>query len=184
MEDTAQLAIFIRGVTVALQVYEEFLQLVPLHGTTAGQDTFDAVLQCVKQYSLDLFRLVCSVHPTHLALLTYIATHLNDLNVKLQGKNILVTHVFAHHRHRGKAARQFMHFPRIVAYAPNNVDLNTCVGVVNSLREEFASRFTGVRPLAPDFKLFNFPFDFPVDGASASMQMELVEYRFSTILLP
>ena len=38
MNDTAQLAIFIRGITAALQVYEKFLQLVPLHGTTTGQD--------------------------------------------------------------------------------------------------------------------------------------------------
>ncbi|KAG0724695.1 General transcription factor II-I repeat domain-containing protein 2A [Chionoecetes opilio] len=59
MKDTAQLAIFIRGVTAALQVYEEFLQFVPLYGTTTGQDIFDAVLQCVKQHSLDLSRLVC-----------------------------------------------------------------------------------------------------------------------------
>ncbi|KAG0718024.1 General transcription factor II-I repeat domain-containing protein 2 [Chionoecetes opilio] len=59
MKDTAQLAIFIREVTAALKVYEEFLQLVPLHGTTTGQDIFDAVLQCVKQHSLDLSRLVC-----------------------------------------------------------------------------------------------------------------------------
>ena len=48
MKDTAQLAIFIRGVTAALHVYEEFLQLVPFYGTTTGQDIFNAVLQCVK----------------------------------------------------------------------------------------------------------------------------------------
>ena len=59
MKDTAQLAIFIRGFTAAIQVYEEFLQLVPLHGTTSRQDIFNAVLQCVNQLSLDLFHLVC-----------------------------------------------------------------------------------------------------------------------------
>ena len=48
MRYTAQLVIFIRGVTAALRVYEEFFQLVPLHGTTTGQDIFNAVLQCVK----------------------------------------------------------------------------------------------------------------------------------------
>ena len=65
-----------------------------------------------------------------------------------------------------------MHFPRIAACAPDDVDLNTCVGVVTSLRKEFASRFTDVRPLAPDFKLFIYPFDFP-----APLQMELVELQ-------
>ena len=59
MKDTAQLAIFIPWVTAALQVYEKFLQLVPLHSTTTGQDIFDAMLQCVKQHSLHLFRPVC-----------------------------------------------------------------------------------------------------------------------------
>ena len=70
-----------------------------------------------------------------------------------------------------------MHFPRIVACAPDDVDLNTCVGVVTSLWEEFPSRFTDVRPLATEFKLFTFPFGFPVDEALAPLQMELVELQ-------
>ncbi|KAG0721741.1 General transcription factor II-I repeat domain-containing protein 2 [Chionoecetes opilio] len=315
MKDTAQLVIFIRGVTAALQVYEDFLQLVPLHGTTTGQDIFDAVLQCVKQHSLDPSRLVCvttdgapamtgknkgaasllvrhceaaghtqPIHKVHciihqeslcsksanltdvmsvvvkvvnsilsrslnhsqfqaltdevnahygdllyfcevrwlshgamlsrvcdlqqeiatflrqknlpgadhfsnpqwharLALLTDITTH---LNVKLQGKNILVSDMYSYNTafevklrmwEAQLAAGQFMHFPRIAACAPDDVDLNTCVGVVTSLREEFASRFTGVRPLAPGFKLFTSPFDFPMDEAPAPLQMELVELQ-------
>ena len=57
--DTTQLAVFIRGVTADLQVFEQFLQLIPLRDTTTGQDIFDAMLQCVEQHSLDLSRLVC-----------------------------------------------------------------------------------------------------------------------------
>ena len=75
------------------------------------------------------------------------------------------------------AVGQLMDFSRIVACAPDDVDLNTCVGVVTSLREEFVSRFTGVRLLAPDFKLFSSPFDFPVDEAPAPLHMELVELQ-------
>ena len=58
-KDTAQLAVFIRGVTAELNVCEEFLQLVPLRGTTTGKDIFDAMFQCVEQYFLDLSHLVC-----------------------------------------------------------------------------------------------------------------------------
>ncbi|KAG0720046.1 General transcription factor II-I repeat domain-containing protein 2 [Chionoecetes opilio] len=280
MKDTAQLVIFIRGVTAALQVYEEFLQLVPLHGTTTGQDIFDTVLQCVKQHSLDLSRLVCvttdgapamtgekkgaasllmrhceaaghtqPIHKVHciihheslcsksanltdvmsvvvkvvnsilsrsfnhrqfqaltdevnahygdllyfcevrwlshgamlsrvcdlqqeiatflrqkslpgadhfsnpqwlarLALLTDITTHLNDLNVRLQGKNILVTDMYSH----------------ITAFEVK-------------LRLWEAQLAAGVRPLAPGFKLFTSSFDFPVDEAPAPLQMELVELQ-------
>ena len=56
-------------------------------------------------------------------------------------------------------------------------DLGACVGVITSLREQFASRFAGVRLLAADFKLFTAPFDFPVCDAPATLQMELVELQ-------
>ena len=75
------------------------------------------------------------------------------------------------------AAGQFMHFPCIVVCAPDDVDLNTCVGIVTSLREEFGSRFTGVRPLATGFNLFTSLYDFPVDEAPGLLEMELVELQ-------
>ena len=69
------------------------------------------------------------------------------------------------------------HFPRLAACVPDDVESDTCVSVVASLMEEFASRFAGVRPLAADFKLFTAPFDFPVDDAPTPRQMELVELQ-------
>ena len=53
-----------------------------------------------------------------------------------------------------------------LACVPNDVEPGTCVSVVASMREEFASRFAGIKPLAADFKLFTAHFDFPVDDAS------------------
>ena len=50
---------------------------------------------------------------------------------------------------------------------PDDVEPDTCVSVVASMREEFASRFAGIKPLAADFKLFTASFDFPVDDAPA-----------------
>ena len=101
-----------------------------------------------------------------LALLTDITTHLNALNVKLQGKYILVTDMHAHItafevklrlREAQLANSQLEHFPRLAACVPDDVEPDTCVNVVASLREEFASRFAGVRPLAAEFKLFIAP---------------------------
>lgn len=109
----------------------------------------------------------------HLALLTDITMHLSGINVKLKGKNILVTDMYSHITLEVKlclrkvqlAAGQFMHFPHFAACASDDVDLNTCVSAVTSLQEEFASHFTGLRPLAPVFKLFTSPFNCPVDKA-------------------
>ena len=64
-----------------------------------------------------------------------------------------------------------------LAWVPDDLEPDTCVSVVASMREEFASRFAGIKPLAADFKLFTAPFDFPVDDAPAPLQMELVELQ-------
>ncbi|XP_076061542.1 general transcription factor II-I repeat domain-containing protein 2-like [Oratosquilla oratoria] len=243
-KNTAQMAVFIRGVTADLQVCEEFLQLVPLRGTSTGQDICDAVLQCVDQHSLDLSRLVrvptdgapamgeegrrfaagapceaagytqpinmmryiihqeslCakSANPVdvmsvvvkivisilsrslnhrqfqqeiatflrqtnlphadqfsgprwlaHLVLLTDIKAHLNALKMLLQGKDILMTDMYAH----------------ITAF---EVKLRLWKARLALVR---------VRVLAADFKLFTARFDFPVEDAPASLQMELVELQ-------
>ena len=69
---------------------------------------------------------------------------------------------------------QLEHFPRLAACVPDDMEPDTCLSVVTSLREEYASRFAGVQPLAADFKLFTAPFDFPVDDDPAPLQRELV----------
>ena len=42
LKDTAQLAVFIRGVLPNLDIVEQFLQLVAIKDTTAGKDIFIA----------------------------------------------------------------------------------------------------------------------------------------------
>lgn len=75
MKDTTQLVIFIHGVTATLQVHEEILQVVPLHGTATGQNIFDAGLQRVRQHSFDLTCLVCVMTDSSLAMTGRVPPH-------------------------------------------------------------------------------------------------------------
>ena len=101
-----------------------------------------------------------------LALLTDITTHMNAINLKLQGKDILVTDMHTNITtfevklrlwETQLANSQLEHFPRLAACVSDDVEPDTCNSVVASQREEFASRFAGVRPQAADFKLFTAP---------------------------
>jgi len=49
MTDTAQLAIFIRGVVSDLRVTKEILDIKSMHGTTTGKDIFENVCQSVTE---------------------------------------------------------------------------------------------------------------------------------------
>lgn len=60
---------------------------------------------------------------------------------------------------------QSMYFPRLAACFPEDVDWDTCVGVIASLLEEFPLRFAEVKLLAAEFKLFTAPFNFPVNDS-------------------
>ena len=56
--DTAQLAAFVRGVSSNFDIFEDFVELVPMKGTTTGADILKALLQCTNRMSLNLSKLV------------------------------------------------------------------------------------------------------------------------------
>ena len=51
--DTAQLAIFIRGIDSEFTFTEELLSLVPMKGTTTGKDLLYVVLKVMVVFNLD-----------------------------------------------------------------------------------------------------------------------------------
>ena len=46
--DTAQLAVFVRGVSSNFDIFKDFVELVPIKDTTTGADILKALLQCTK----------------------------------------------------------------------------------------------------------------------------------------
>ena len=58
LKDTAQLAIFIRGVISYLDIVEEFVQLMAMNDTTTGKDIFIALQRVLTDMKLDLSKLI------------------------------------------------------------------------------------------------------------------------------
>ena len=52
IKDTAQLVIFVRGVTQDLKIVEELLHLIPMKESTTGQDVLNALLPALSGFNL------------------------------------------------------------------------------------------------------------------------------------
>ena len=56
--DTAQLAVFVSEINGDFQVVENFVQLLPMVGTTTKADILKQLLQCLEAMNLNLSKLV------------------------------------------------------------------------------------------------------------------------------
>lgn len=52
MSHTAQLAVFIRGVSEDFEITEELLGLQPMKGTTQGTDLFTSLIELLNKFKL------------------------------------------------------------------------------------------------------------------------------------
>lgn len=55
--NTAQLAIFVRGITSEFVTTEDLLSLQSMHGTTKGEDLFGHVMLAMNQFELSFQKL-------------------------------------------------------------------------------------------------------------------------------
>ena len=121
-----------------------------------------------------------------LAFLTDITSHLNDLNVQLQGKDILMPDMVSRITTFEVKLRlwesqlmksDFTHFKHLHACSPEDVSVH--VGIATQLREQFSACFSDLQGYKDDFKLFTSPFDVDVESAPSEVQMELVDLQCS-----
>ena len=121
-----------------------------------------------------------------LSFLVYVTSHLNKLNLQLQGKQQLIHKMWSYIRAFTTKLRlwegqlksgNYAHFPKLQENKPTNSTL--FVSVIRNLRTEFLSRFGDIHWLGNDIKLFSTPFDVQVDPVQEKYQMELVKLQCS-----
>ncbi|XP_029656048.1 general transcription factor II-I repeat domain-containing protein 2-like [Octopus sinensis] len=131
-----------------------------------------------------------------LAFAVDIITHMNDLNLELQGKDKLITQLSDHIKCFISKIKlwkfqllneDLSHFPtckelRSTVDAHNVMNFSQYERQLESLLKEFQERFNDFSSFEQQFSLFASPFSFNVSIADESLQMELLEIQSDSIL--
>ncbi|VDL99281.1 unnamed protein product [Schistocephalus solidus] len=124
--------------------------------------------------------------------MSLVSARLNELKLKLQGRDVLITNMEAYERafeaklilwEKRLYKGDFVHFPHLAQCDTALVDTIECISVLSTLRNEFSSRFTDLRSHSQESKIVSTPFDFPYDDAPSDVQLELIELQASDTLL-
>ena len=125
-----------------------------------------------------------------MAFLSDITTHLNDLNLQLQGRDHLITDM----HDAMKAFKVKMRLWETQMHQCNLSHFSCCQAMLNQvnamvfrnahfaeklslLRAEFARRFSDFEAQKSNFELFRNPFAIDVETAPVNLQMELIELQ-------
>ena len=141
---------------------------------------------CVKAHVIDFPEFNDPGWLCDLAFLMDIMSHLNNLNVQLQGKDILMPDMVSHITAFEVKLRlwesqlmksDFMHFKHLHVCSPEDISVH--VGIVTQLQEESSASFSDLWGYKYNFKLFTSPFDVYVESAPSEVQMELIDLQCS-----
>uniref|UniRef100_A0A3P9KEC7 Uncharacterized protein n=1 Tax=Oryzias latipes TaxID=8090 RepID=A0A3P9KEC7_ORYLA len=116
---------------------------------------------------------------------------LNNLNVKLQGKEQIITEPFGHIKAfqmklqllcRHLSAGNLAHFPSLREVNVEVDRLPEYGELLSNLNKEFDLRFVDFKKTADDMELFSQPFSVSPDSVPEHLQMELIEFQCDTEL--
>ncbi|XP_076864060.1 general transcription factor II-I repeat domain-containing protein 2A [Brachyhypopomus gauderio] len=146
----------------------------------------------LKEKQLRLDELCEPMWLADLAFLVDLTGQLNTLNKSLQGKDALVSQMYAHMKSFAVKLRLFekqirdrntAHFPalgEIISHFPNaNIpeNMDKYVTVLTSLIKEFNKRFQDFAAIEKDIQVFSSPFSVDVEGVQGEVQLELIEMQ-------
>lgn len=127
-----------------------------------------------------------------LAFLTDITDQLNALNLKLQGKNQIITQMYDNVKSfkvklrlwiKQMSEGNLVHFPTLNSFEKVEPEcLKEYTDVLLNLLQQFDLRFKDFQVFEPQFQLFSTPFAVEIDNVAEELQMELVELQCDTIL--
>ena len=128
-----------------------------------------------------------------LAFMVDITWHLNDLNLKLQGKRQVVVSLYDSIKAfklklklwEGQMKNgNLIHFPTCQDFkkSHSNSDFTSYVSQIKELNNDFENRFKDFKSCENDFSLFTAPFSFDIQKADSNIQMELIEMQCDSIL--
>ena len=127
-----------------------------------------------------------------LAFLLDLCTHLNVLNVKLQGKNKLIVDVaqiiksFVNKLKLWKnelQVRELSSFCRLKSSIKNNFDLIPKYNnVLDMLLSEFESRFTDIKSIDQDISIVNTPFLVNIEEVPNNLRLEILRLQSNIYL--
>jgi hypothetical protein len=122
-----------------------------------------------------------------------ITGHLNYLNLKLQGKQHVVTLLYdAINAFKTKlrlwegqlTSVNLTHFSTYHNYqkSQSNSDFNRCISNIKDLLSDLQNRFEDFTSCEDDLSLFTAPFSFEVQKANSNIQMGLIETQCNSVL--
>ncbi|XP_068103334.1 general transcription factor II-I repeat domain-containing protein 2A-like [Hyperolius riggenbachi] len=129
-----------------------------------------------------------------LAIICDLTEYLNELNVKLQGKNKLICHVYADISAFKTKLQLFIeqaeqeilvHFPTCAALRQEQSSpfpRRKMIQLLKLLNESFEERFEDFHSLKNEICLFENPFSVKVSTAPSDLQLELIELQCQTSL--
>ncbi|XP_075053814.1 general transcription factor II-I repeat domain-containing protein 2-like [Mixophyes fleayi] len=121
---------------------------------------------------------------TDLAFLVDVTTHLNELNMRLQGENQLISTMFQTITafemklkllHSQIKANNFMHFSTLAKHGPVNTE--KYAALLFDLVQEFENRFQDFRKNQSFFLIFATPFSVDINILPGNLQMECIELQ-------